>query len=177
MFNTMIVACQVVEKTCSFAYSKLMFAVEDDEAFAQLASAMEVGDIPDKSADALLALHELCKDFYSKTGTRLRLGFDMDLGPVWRLPNAYRVTLAPEVEALQKEHGDNIKDIAPRTRKVVRLTNGLFVKDWQYSQGHFDIVDTEDPLEACNIPEQAFKTFFKRQGGEHLTLTVRHTLT
>jgi hypothetical protein len=51
-------------------------------------------------------------------------------------------------------------------RHIVRLANGEYVRDYQYSQGYFDIDTTTDPLQARDIDEETFKTNFTVDFGQ-----------
>jgi hypothetical protein len=46
------------------------------------------------------------------------------------------------------------------------LSNGKFVEEWQYSQGWFDVVETDNLFEAQDFSDCIghFKTFFEKRG-------------
>ena len=50
--------------------------------------------------------------------------------------------------------------------KIVQLKNERFVKDWQYSQGCFDMVETDDACAAKDFTgsEDNFETYFRKSG-------------
>ena len=52
------------------------------------------------------------------------------------------------------------------------LECGNYVADWQYSQGHFDVAQTNDPLKACEVDEQNFMVFFMDKGATLVTLNI-----
>ncbi len=56
------------------------------------------------------------------------------------------------------------------TKDVVKLKSGLYAKDWEYSQGWFDVVETPDIFQACPVSDANFKTFFKNKGGVFQTV-------
>jgi hypothetical protein len=58
------------------------------------------------------------------------------------------------------------------TKNIIKLANGKFVKDWEYSQGHFDLVETDDALEACELDEENFMVFFMDKGATRVTAKI-----
>ena len=50
------------------------------------------------------------------------------------------------------------------------MPNGEYVERWQYSQGYFDFVGTDDILKADEITAEVFETFFQKRGGKFLTV-------
>jgi len=54
-----------------------------------------------------------------------------------------------------------------KQKNVVRLNNGNYVKDWQYSQGHFDVVETDKVEEAIHVDRGHFY-FFEDSGAKML---------
>lgn len=56
--------------------------------------------------------------------------------------------------------------IAPDTSKP------SYVKDWQYSQGYFDVVPTENAHEAMAVSEEDFQRFFKRRGYKQVYVSI-----
>lgn len=58
------------------------------------------------------------------------------------------------------------------TKQVVRLSNRKYVKNWQYSQGHFDVVETDDILEAMEMEEENFMVFFLEKGARLVDVKI-----
>ena len=58
--------------------------------------------------------------------------------------------------------------------KVIQTPSGKFVKTWQYSQGHFDVVETDDIFQALkfNDNQQDFNIFFSNLGYIQITVEV-----
>jgi hypothetical protein len=54
------------------------------------------------------------------------------------------------------------------TKLIVKLKNGAYVKDWQYSQGFLDIVETLSPFQAISVSSADFNMFFTGIDAEHL---------
>jgi len=59
-------------------------------------------------------------------------------------------------------------------KKAFVAPNGEFVKEWQYSQGHFDVIHTKKATEA-SCPQigyfkDSFDTFFKHRGYKFVEL-------
>lgn len=50
---------------------------------------------------------------------------------------------------------------------IVKLKNGNYVKDWQYSQGIFEVEETNNVFHAKWIPESQFTKFFKPKDAGH----------
>ena len=48
-----------------------------------------------------------------------------------------------------------------RRFQAVMLTNGLYVSDWQYSQGNLDLKTTMNPWEAIPVDQNEYEVFFK----------------
>jgi len=51
--------------------------------------------------------------------------------------------------------------------KIVKLHSGKYVKNWQYSQEHFDVIETDSPFEAEDFTgheKNSYETFFKDKG-------------
>lgn len=57
-----------------------------------------------------------------------------------------------------------------KTILAFQSPNGNFVRAWQYSQGHFDVVHTDDPLKVNEDDngyiycKENFETFFRKRG-------------
>jgi hypothetical protein len=53
---------------------------------------------------------------------------------------------------------------------VIQMPSGKYVKEWQYSQGYFDVVETKNIFEAENFFGQhgqlSFDTFFEKRGAK-----------
>ena len=62
-----------------------------------------------------------------------------------------------------------------KQKQIVQLANGNYVKWWQYSQGHFDVVETVDIFEACDITSKNVGTFFMENVAR--VLKVEYTAT
>ena len=60
-----------------------------------------------------------------------------------------------------------------KVKHIVRLENGKYVKDRQYSQGHFTIAETTDIFKACEIDQGNFNIFFKDEGAERLEFVFK----
>lgn len=60
-----------------------------------------------------------------------------------------------------------------RKIKIVKLPQGTYVQDWQYSQGNFEVVQTPDIFNAIDFTgkEHGFKTFFRDIGAQMLDVT------
>lgn len=61
-------------------------------------------------------------------------------------------------------------------RKIVQLANGKYVREWQYSQGHFDVEETEDIFKACEVGAEQFERFFQEKGAKSLTIKLSATI-
>lgn len=59
-----------------------------------------------------------------------------------------------------------------KTLNIVRLENGKYVEDWQYSQGNFDVTETADILKACGVTFSNFKMFFERKKASFITVEI-----
>jgi hypothetical protein len=61
-----------------------------------------------------------------------------------------------------------------RTKFICRLANGKYVEDYEYSQGHFSLIETGDALRAQDFfgREPQFNTFFKKDGAELVLVCI-----
>lgn len=63
-----------------------------------------------------------------------------------------------------------------KIKTIVLLANGNYVKSWQYSQGYFDVVETEDVLEATSVSKNNYETFFQKDGAKLMLVKYDVTL-